>query len=151
MVVDGIRILDIEEGKCIPLSEILESIPNPEQYGWALLWFDVNSLTGYGEHLWKFRETGQNGLIVDFGQLIELSCKIFQEIDVLLIGCRNKACLHRYKSDREMYETCDVVIEMIDGGFWEIFGKDTRWIDQLSKKYQRIEFLKSDFQEHLYL
>lgn len=46
-----------------------------------------------------------------------------------------------------MYETCDIVIEMIDGGFWEIFSKDIAWIDRLAKKYKKIEFLTPDFQK----
>ena len=50
------------------------------------------------------------------------------------------------KEDKEMYETCDIVIEMIDGGFWEIFSKNVAWINQLAEKFQNIEFLTSDFQ-----
>ena len=34
-------------------------------------------------------------------------------------GSDEKEDIHRYISDQEMYETCDVVIEMIDGGFWQ--------------------------------
>jgi hypothetical protein len=45
-----------------------------------------------------------------------------------------------------MYETCDIVIEMIDGGSWEVFSKNVTWINQLAKKFQSVEFLASDFQ-----
>lgn len=78
--------------------------------------------------------------------LEELSKKIFQEIDVTIIACKEEKNLHRYTEDREMYETCDMVIEMIDGGFWEVFSRNVKWIDQLTKNFQHIKHLTSDFQ-----
>ena len=63
-----------------------------------------------------------------------------------IIACKVKEHLHRYKEDQRMYENCDIVVEMIDGGSWEIFSKNTPWIDRLAKKYNQVEFLKPDFQ-----
>ena len=39
-----------------------------------------------------------------------------------------------------------MVIEMIDGGCWEVFSKNETLIDQLANKFQFIELLTSDFQ-----
>jgi hypothetical protein len=38
MKTKGIRISDIKDGKCIPLSELLETIPDETQFFWAWLW-----------------------------------------------------------------------------------------------------------------
>jgi len=88
----------------------------------------------------------EKAFLLTFESLLEISKKIFQEINVTIIACKAKENLHHYKEDQEMYETCDIVIEMIDGGFWEIFSKNVKLIDQLAKKFQDIEFLTSDFQ-----
>ena len=66
---------------------------------------------------------------------------------MIVIASKNKENLHRYKEDREMYETCDIVIEMIDGGYWEIFSKDKLIIDKMATKFNDIKFLTSDFQK----
>lgn len=145
----GLRISDSKEGKCIPLSDILETISNANQFSWALLWFDATPIENEGKFFtetWERAKKSKNGLPYTFESLIELAGKIFQEIEVLIIGCKNKENIRRYNKDEEMYEVCDFVIEMIDGGFWEVFSKDTRWIDELSRKYKDVEFLPLDFQ-----
>lgn len=145
----GIRISDLKNGKCIPLFELLRDIPDPNQFNWSLLWFDVTAVDKEGEFIFEQREkinSSEKGINCTFASLIELSEKIFQEIEVLIIGCKIKKDLHRYNEDQMMYETCDIVIEMIDGGFWEIFSKNTNWIDQLAKKYEKVEFISTNFQ-----
>lgn len=150
MKAKGLRISDTEEGKCIPLSKILENIPNEDQFSWSLLWLDVTPLKKEGKEiieLQKKANKSEGGLPYTFESLVKLSRKIFQEINVTIIGCSKKENLRRYQDDQEMYETCDFVLEMVDGGFWEIFSKNTEWINQLAKKFKTVEFLEPDFQK----
>ena len=149
MKTKGIRISDIQDGKCIPLSEILENIPKEELLFWALLWLDVMPLKNEGKYLFELQKKAnqsENGLPFAFELLIDMSKKIFQEINVTIIACKRRENLCRYAEDQKMYETCDFVIEMVDGGFWEIFSKNVKWIDQLAEKFNKTEFLESDFQ-----
>jgi hypothetical protein len=146
----GIRISDLKEGKCVPLSELLDTIPNGNQLNWNVLWFDVTPIEKEGKLLTEVQKKikeSKEGISYTFESLSELSKKIFQEIEVLVIGSKNRENTHRYKDDQEMYESCDIVIEMIDGSFWEIFSKDPDWIEQLTKKYREIEILAPDFQK----
>ena len=53
--------------------------------------------------------------------------------------------MRRYNNDQEMYETCDIVIEMVDCGYWEIFSKDEQLINRLAAKFKETQFLESDF------
>lgn len=55
--------------------------------------------------------------------------------------------LLRYENDREKYESCNYVIEMIDSGCWEVFSFNFDFIDRLAKKFIDVEFLNSDFLE----
>lgn len=146
----GLRISDIKDGKCISLSEVLTDIPYANELNWVLLWFDVTPIKKEGKPITELRKKvneSEGGLPCTFESLVELSRKIFQEIEILIIGCRIKENLHRYKEEQKMYEICDIVIEMIDGGFWEIFSKNINWIDRLTKKYKEVESLTPDFQK----
>lgn len=152
MNIKGLRISDIKDGKCIPLSELLEDIPHTNHLHWALLWCDATPIKEKGKEiiaLEKRVNESIDGLSCTFESLVGFSNKIFQEIEILIVGCRFKENVHRYKEDQEMYETCDIVIEMIDGGGWEIFSKDISWIDRLAKKYKEIQFIMPDFQKKL--
>jgi len=150
MKIKGIRISDIEDGKCIPLSKILTNIPKENQLYWGVLWLDVTPLEKQGSIIHELQlkiDQSENGLHCTFEFLMKISEKIFQEIDMTIIACHKKENLRRYKDDQEMYETCDIVIEMIDGGFWEIFSKNIKWINQLAKKFREVEFLSPDFKK----
>jgi len=63
---------------------------------------------------------------------------------LIIIGCKNRVLLKKYEDDADMYRTCDVVIQMIDSSYWEVFSKDTQWIDKLASKFKKIEFLDPD-------
>lgn len=150
MKTKGIRISDIKkDGKCIPLGELLETIPDETQLFWAWLWLDVTPLENEGHllvDLQKKINQSEDGLAATFESILEISKKIFQEINLTIIASKKKENIHRYKEDKEMYETCDIVIEMIDGGSWEVFSKNATWINQLARKFQSTEPLTSDFQ-----
>ena len=148
----GIRISDIIDGKCISLCELLLSIPDISSMNWSLLWLDAVSVKNEGEIIMKLQtktNNSQDGLPCTFESLIEVSKKVFQEIEILIIGCKNKVYCHRYKDDQEMYETCDITIEMIDGGYWEIFSKNIDWINYLASRYTEVEFIDTDFQKSM--
>jgi hypothetical protein len=69
-------------------------------------------------------------------------CGIF-----LIIGCIDAQKIHWYENCQEMYETCDIVIEMVDSGYWEVFSKDFTLIDRLAAKFKDTKFLASDFEK----
>ena len=62
-------------------------------------------------------------------------------MDIIVIGSKDKDSLHRYDNDQEMYESCDIVIEMVDSNFWEVFSKDPSLIARLKAKFKETELL----------
>ena len=89
----------------------------------------------------------ENGVLVEWESLTKLSNKFFQMYGIIILGCRDEKLLRRYEDDQKMYETCDIVIELIDCAFWEVFSKDESFINRLTLKFKEIEFLESDFQD----
>ncbi len=149
MKTKGIRILDtIDRVVSVELLDILEEIPNGSQLHWSIQFIEATGdfgdekLTSLSEN--QVRE-GEHGYDLTWKSLNKLAKKFDQVIDILIIGCRNMKLLVRYENDEEMYETCDIVIEMIDSSFWQVFSKDTSLIERLAAKFKKVEFLESDF------
>jgi len=151
MKTQGIRILDNKnEIVSVKLLDILDVISYGELFNWAILYSYVILKPNQGITIFELEEkinNSKNGYKVSWEKLKQLAKKIHQEIDITIIGCKNKENMHRYKEDREMYETCDIVIEMIDSGYWEFFSKDKLLIDKIATKFQKVAFLTPDFQK----
>lgn len=62
----------------------------------------------------------------------------------MIIGSKDINNISRYKDDKEMYETCPIILRMFDSWFWEVFSKDEDLINRLSAKYKDAELL-TDF------
>lgn len=154
MLTKGIRIsIDRKRNVNVKLFDILEEIKNGNSFFWSIL--DLNAIgnLGKGKSIPAFEEeirNSKNGFFINWEDLKSLSYKFEQIIDISIIGCSNPNFLRFYENDQEMYETCDTVIEMIDGGFWEVFSKDLDLINQLAKKFSKTEFLESDYQKDFY-
>lgn len=145
----GIRIEDNSESHAmsIGLHEILKEIDG-NAYHWSILEIEAWGSLGEGqtyEELEKEVNDSENGLLINWNDLEILSRKFQQIIWITIIGSRDKELLRYYQNDKEMYETCDIVIEMIDGGYWEVFSKDTSLINGLAAKFKDIKLLETDF------
>ena len=144
----GIRILDkINNFVIVDFPDILEAVPNGDRFYWAILYLYASGHLGEGQSLPVLEEEikhSQMGFLITWEELNYFAKKISDLIDITVIGCKNKSMIKRYNSDKEMYETCDFVIEMIDSGYWEIFSKNKRFLNILSKKYNNIEIITTD-------
>jgi hypothetical protein len=145
----GIRISDdVNRVISVDLSDILEEIQNGDSFFWSILDLDASGHLGEGKSIPVFCKQiieSEKGLFIQWDELTSLAKKFFEIVDITIIGCKDKNLLHRYKDNQEMYETCDIVIELISSSFWQVFSKDKQLIDRLASKFKDIEFLESDF------
>ena len=151
MKTTGIRISDGKNGiLCVELPDILEEIDNGESFFWAIPFSEtvfISQVKDFTVNLQDKIEQTKNGIRLTWDELNSFSEDIHQSIDLLVIASKDKDLLRSYDSDKQMYETCDIVIEMIDSSYWEVFSKDRALIDRLAKKFEDIEFLESDFKK----
>lgn len=49
--------------------------------------------------------------------------------------------LHRYDDDKEMYESCDIVIRMVDSSYWEIYSHAKSLLEGYKKKFLKTEWI----------
>lgn len=151
ILMKGIRILD-KKNKIVSVEmpDILNEINDGTQFYWSILHLYASGNLGEGKSIPIFEEqikNAQKGLFISWNELNSLSYKFYDLMDILIIGCKDKSLVHRYESDREMYEMCDIVIEMIDSSYWEVFSKDNALIDRLAIKFNDIKFLEPDFEK----
>ncbi|MGE5196633.1 MAG: hypothetical protein ACM3JI_04825 [Anaerolineae bacterium] len=147
----GIRILDKKARiVTVELSDILEEINNGDQFEWSLFYLQATGDLGKGKSIPEFEQQiigSEKGFFITWKELNNLSQKFWDLMDITVIGCKDKNLLRRYKNDQEMYKTCDIVIEMIDSGYWEVFSKDEQLINRLAEKFKEIKFLEPDFEK----
>jgi hypothetical protein len=147
----GIRILDNKNGVVsVKLPDILDEKLNGDSLYWSILFLEASGHLGENKSILEFCKQinkSQNGLILQWSELKSLAYKFFQVIDIIILGCKDSNLLHRYDDDQEMYESCDIFIEMFDSWFWQVFSKDKQLIDRLASKFKDIKFLESDFEK----
>ena len=73
--------------------------------------------------------------------------QLFQIYEIIILGCKNQEFLHRYDSDQEMYQSCDIVIELIDCAFWQIFSKNQDLINRIKRSFKEVELLEPNFEK----
>lgn len=148
MQTTGIRILDkVNRVVSVELQEILKEIDDGELYYWSILFFDGMGHLKNGKAIPTFAKEAlhsKKGILISWNELNVLADSLEQIFDILIIGCKDFKNIIRYKDDREMYETCDIVINMFDSSYWEVFSKDEDLIQRLAAKFKDVKFL-TDF------
>jgi hypothetical protein len=151
MKAKGIRIPDKKNHIiCVELCDILETIMDGNTFYWSILFLEVTGHLGENISVPVLEEQileMERGLFITWEDLNSLASKIDQTIWITLIGCKDEKILQRYEEDQDMYETCDITIEMHDSCYWEVFSKDESLIARLAKKFKDTKFLEPDFQK----
>jgi hypothetical protein len=150
MKMKGIRISDgIDSILRVKLSDILEEVVNGNSFHWVVLFLDGTPNQGQGKLLSECEtliNKSKNGLPISWEELNLLSSKFSQMFETTILGCKDANLLYRYKKEAEMYKTCDIVLDLIDCAFWEVYSKDGELIARLAKKFKEIEFLEPNFE-----
>jgi hypothetical protein len=149
----GIRINDAAswgDGEILGVtpSDILEFINYGDQLHWAIL--ELEATGDLGEKKWEQLEhykTSQQGTQISWDDLYATCKKFEQVIWITIIGSKNEKNLRFYNSDLEMYESCEIVIELIDSSYCEVFSHDHALIDRLEKHFKDTEILAPDERE----
>jgi len=144
----GIRILDKENMiVSVKLGDFIDEINNGESFYWSILYLYATGDLGEKMSMPVF-ETSINeapsGLALTWSELQELSNKFWDLMDILIIGCSEKNQVRRYSSEKEMCESCDVVINKFDSSYWEVFAKNPTLIEKLANKFIDIRYLSTD-------
>ena len=141
----GIRILDKNKRVVsVKLQDILEEVHHGELFHWSILSFEGSGHLKDGKSIPVFRKEireSERGLLVKWDELIALASTFWEVEDMLIIGCKDPTLISQYEEEKDMYDTCDIVINMFDSCYWEVFSKDKAFILRLATKFKDIKFL----------
>ncbi len=147
----GIRISDSKDNVLnVKISDILKLIKKGNDLSWCILFLDgipnpknANTINSYKNKINKSKE----GLKLKWDDLNFIGDQLFQIYETIILGCKNKDFLHRYDNDQLMYQSCDIVIELVDCAFWQIFSKNQHLIDRIKKRFKEVELLEPNFEK----
>lgn len=146
MNTQGIRISDGSNVLEPTLADILAEVSDGDSFYWSI--FFITGVLEPNQELSIFdleREINKskNGKAIRFAELTDLSNKFFQMYETIVLGCKDSSLLRRYEKEEEMYCTCDIVIDLIDCVFWEVYSKDHNLLERLRKKFREVEMLEA--------
>ena len=147
----GIRISDSKGSVLnVKISDILKLIQKGNDLNWCILFLDgtpkpekANTVNDYKNKINKSKE----GLKLKWDDVCFVGDQLFQIYEIIILGCKNQEFLHRYDSDQEMYQSCDIVIELIDCAFWQIFSKNQDLINRIKRSFKEVELLEPNFEK----
>lgn len=114
------------------------------------MFLDGTPIPGKGNIVSEYKNKinkSNEGLQTNWDETFLIGNEFFQIFETIILGCKTQEFLHRYNNDLEMYQSCDIVIELIDCAFWQIFSKDSELIDRLNKKFKDVELLQPNFEK----
>lgn len=141
----GLRIFDDTYNVVsIGLRDILNLISNKEEFIWAILFLDATRSLGENHFLASLEKQikkSEDGVYITLDKLYEVFSRIDQINDLDLIGSKNKNELQRYETDKEMYESCEIVIRMVDSSYWEVHFHDKILFEKFEKRFAKTEWI----------
>ena len=143
MEMQGILIQDKDNGYLkIKLSDLLEEISQGSSFYWSILFIDgeiCSDSDDVSEKIIDPINDSKDGKKISWKELNKLSGKFAQIFDIVVIGSQDQKLLKRYESQKQMCQKCEIVLELLDCSFWQVYSKDKKLISKLMKKFKDTE------------
>jgi hypothetical protein len=83
-------------------------------------------------------ETSAQGIVFSWNELWELSDKLDQVIDAIVILPRKVPLVFKAKDIQKIRDESDVMIEAVDSTFWRVFSRDEKVLNALRGRYKAV-------------
>lgn len=145
LTVQGIRILDKTNNVVgVSLVDILELVESPDSFQWNITYLEAMGRLDNEKTVPEFENeinNSEDGLVMTWVDLKRLATKFWQIINITICASSSKNDLKRYDSTNDMACACDIVIEMIDSSYWEVYAKDATVIKAIQQKFLQTELI----------
>ena len=127
----------------VTLKNLLEVIkPYVKSLSWAIYELDVlvkqGGIPGYSELIKKI-DNAKSGYAISWEDVNSLADKVDQTINLILVACDNADSFIPYTNTTKWKRSYDVVIEIVDGDYWEVYTSDEKLVSLLESKYSDTE------------
>jgi hypothetical protein len=135
--------IDDDDLVSIPFRDLLASFsPFIDQYNWSIYELDAMGYSLhpsiYADDLEKEIERSKSGYHVTGSFLIEVGDALIngQVINLLIAASKDNENFTPYEFKKEWYDKYPLVVEVVDGGGWEVYAQDPNIIKMLKNKYK---------------
>jgi len=129
----------------VSLHDILALIDEGPILKWSVLWIHGTGDLGVNKNMLDFEDQVKNsslGVFYTWDELVALSKKFKQLIELVLIGASSVRTLKRYDDDNIMHSLCQYTIELIDSSYWEIHSLNIDTLQKMEDELAGVEFIK---------
>lgn len=127
----------------VSLDDILIKICNGNKFFWNILWIE-DAFSEKISDLSKKINHSPDGFGLSWDMLLELNKQFALLTDITLMGNQDASKNRRYINERTMYESCDIVIQLIDSGYWFVYSKNEELLNKLWKDFKEVKHLESN-------
>ena len=110
-----------------------------KKYNWSIYELNATAQEKSDINLLELRSrifNSSSGLKVNFDELLEIMQQLDQVIDLILVASGDEKKFTKFEDDNKWRDKYPIVIEIIDGAYWEVYSNDKELIKNLSKFYQ---------------
>ena len=75
------------------------------------------------------------GYILSWQMLVLLAQKFDDVINTVIVGCHKVTQIPSLIPDSNIYDPCEIVLELIDSSVWRIYAKDERLLQHLHHEF----------------
>jgi hypothetical protein len=140
-----IRISDTTHNNTlISLKHVLEQIACGPSLFWSIIYLDATGKLNTELSIADLQlqvQQNPNGLHLTWDKLQWLADQHLDIIDISLIGCTDLSLLHKYQSNEEMYAASDIVIELFDSSYWEVYSAHEELLESLTTRFHNIKIV----------
>jgi hypothetical protein len=124
------------------LFDLLEQLrPEAEILNWHILDLEATGNLGPEINMLDFESSiaqSRDGVRFTWEQLVDLSRKLFQIMNLVLVGQKNSHMEISLMIDKKkLYESSEIVIEAIDSSLWLVYAKKDEIIHRLQLKFKQ--------------
>ena len=107
---------------------------------WAILEFEAVGNLSPGPHVGEINEIikrSPSGFLLDWGHLVTIADKLLQAINATFVGCRTAESLPGVH-DSDIYAKSEIVIEVVDSSWWEVYARDDRVVQRFIDAFHEV-------------
>ena len=127
----------------VTLFELLKNIQHyGDKFTWSIYELDATGNLGEGCSLPELEDkidSLESGFIMCWNDLLVMSSKLSQVINLILIASNVNQAFEKYEDSNDWRKKYPIIVEIVDGDYWEVYSSNENLIDSLEKKYKDTE------------
>lgn len=80
--------------------------------------------------------------VYSWTDIIRIADEFFQEINIIVVACKEERLIPRPGEDEDYYSPCEIVIEGVDTTLWRVYARNAQDLEQIRKTYCKVDVVQ---------